>query len=238
MGIRQDIINKVTEILGTRFEVEDVSYVPDISNSKLTFGNTGLQFEATVLYIDMRGSTEILNKHNNPVVAKIHMAYFHTLVKIAKDLGGEVRSFNGDSLLVFFQGATKQTLSNAVQAAMHMKYMISNSGSGINTLLAKYSAVDFGIGLDYGKILCTKIGLGRDSNNQDLIWVGNAINKAVKISDQCQSPYHIGISSIVYQNLTEATKNSKGIDMWSPYLFEYNGETETFYKTTYHWVLG
>ena len=74
---------------------------------KLTFGNTGLKFEATVLYIDMRNSTEILNKHNRATVAKMHMAYFHTVVKIANSLGGEVRSFNGDSMLVFFKGPQK-----------------------------------------------------------------------------------------------------------------------------------
>jgi class 3 adenylate cyclase len=235
MGLKQDITNKVTEILDTRFDTEEVSYVPDITNSKLTFGNTGLQFEATVLYIDMRGSTALLNTHNNPVVAKIHMAYFHTIVRIAKALGGEVRSFNGDSLLVFFQGTTKTTLSNAVKTAMQMKYMIANSESGINTLLVKYSAVDFGIGLDDGKILCTKIGLGRDSNNQDLIWIGNPVNRAVKISDECQSPYHIGISSFVYSNLNDDVKFSQGKDMWSPVTFSYNGKTEYYYKTSYYW---
>ena len=118
MGLKQDITDKVKAIMDEEFKIEDVTYVPDIKNSKLTFGNTGLKFEATVLYIDMRGSTEILNKHNKASVAKMHMAYFHTVVKIAKSLGGEVRSFNGDSMLVFFQGTTKQSLSNAVQAAM------------------------------------------------------------------------------------------------------------------------
>jgi adenylate cyclase len=107
MGLKQDIIDKVKAIVDEEFTVEDVTYVPDIKNSKLTFGNTGLRFEATVLYIDMRGSTEILNKHNKASVAKMHMAYFHTAIKIAKSLGGEVRSFNGDSILIFFQGTTQ-----------------------------------------------------------------------------------------------------------------------------------
>ncbi len=235
MPLRQDIINKVSEILDTKFEVEDVSYVPDISNSKLTFGNTGLQFETTVLYIDMRGSTELLNKHNNPVVAKIHMAYFHTIVRIAKELGGEVRSFNGDSMLVFFQGTVKRTLSNAVKAAMKMKYMLSNSEGGINQLLEKYSPIDFGIGLDDGKVLCTKVGLGRDSNNQDLIWIGNGVNRAVKISDECNSPKHIGISAVVYQNLEDDVKFSNGVEMWTREILTYNGVAEYFYKTSYHW---
>lgn len=146
MGLKDDITTKVKSILNENFVTEDVDYVPDISNPKLTFGNKGLQFEATVLYIDMRGSTEVLNKHNKPVVAKIHMCYFHTIVKIAKSMGGEVRSFNGDSMLVFFQGTTKASLSNAVTAAREMKYMIATDDGGINKLLEKYTPIDFGIG--------------------------------------------------------------------------------------------
>lgn len=103
MGLKEDIVSKVKEIMDTNFEVTDVTYVPDINDTKLTFGNTGLRFSATVLFIDMRGSTKILNKHNRRTVAKIHMAYFHTVTKIAKSLGGEVRSFNGDSMLAFLK---------------------------------------------------------------------------------------------------------------------------------------
>ncbi|MFD2583407.1 adenylate/guanylate cyclase domain-containing protein [Pedobacter vanadiisoli] len=246
MGLNADITTKVKDILDTNFNIEDVLYVPEISNSKLTFNNTGLRFEATTLFIDLRNSTGILNAHNKSTIAKIHKAYLHTTVKIATSLGGEVRSFNGDSVLAFFQGTNKNTLSNAVKAAMRIKYMIANSGSGINSLLAKYSAVDFGIGLDDGKILCAKVGVGGDANTKDLIWIGNAVNKAVVISDECKSPEHIGISSYVYANLNDDVKygiqtdywgNKNKVNMWTPYYVMYNSKQETFYKTSWHWVV-
>lgn len=238
MNLRDKITNKVKDIMDTNFTIEEVNYVPDITDTKLTFGNKGLKFEATVLHIDMRGSTAILNKHNKGTVAKIHMAYFHTIVTIAGKLGGSVRSFNGDSMLVFFPGKTKGTLSNAVKAAMHMKYIISNSESGINKLLAKYSAIDFGIGIDDGEILCTKIGIGGDSNNKGLFWAGNAVNKAVRLSDLSKSPNHISISSYVYYNMLANTKYKdvdKEIDMWNSSIFTYNDSSETYYYTGYHW---
>lgn len=50
---------------------------------------------------------------------------------------------------------------------MKMKYMISDSESGINNYLSKYSAIDFGIGIDDGKILATKIGIAGE-NNRDI----------------------------------------------------------------------
>ena len=78
----------------------------------------------------MRGSTETLNKHNKATVAKIHMSYFHTIVKIANANNGHVSSFNGDSALIFFQGTSKDSLSNAVIAAMKIKYMLSDNEHG------------------------------------------------------------------------------------------------------------
>ncbi|MGE7811258.1 adenylate/guanylate cyclase domain-containing protein [Lysinibacillus capsici] len=247
MSLKDDINEKVKEIIDNNFTVEKVSYIPDIADTKLTFGNKGLKFEATVLNIDMRGSTSILNKHNRSTVAKIHMAYFHTIVKIASKLGGHVRSFNGDSMLVFFPGTTKTTLSNAVKTAMHLKYMLNDSSSGINTLLAKYSEIDFGIGLHDGEILCTKIGVGGESNNKGLFWAGNAVNKAVKLSDKAKSPDHILISEFVYNNLTDEVKfdekednwgNKYNHDIWTKVTldFEYNGTNENYYKTSYHWT--
>lgn len=246
MGLKNDITQKVKEILDNTFSVEDVTYVPEISDSKLTFGNKGLQFEATTLYIDLRESTKILNKHNKSTIAKIHKAYLFTTVKIATSLGGQVRSFNGDSVLAFFQGTTKTTLSNAVKAAMQIRYMIANSESGINTLLSKYSAVDFGIGLDDGKILCVKVGVGGDENTKDLIWIGNPVNKSVVISDDCKANHYIGISSYVYSNLNDDVKygtqknylgQDEKVDMWTAHRILYNGSYETFYKTSWYWTV-
>lgn len=246
MSTLDNINFKVKNIIDGNFTSSEITYVPDISDSKLTLGNSGLKFEATVLHIDMRGSTTILNRHNKSTVAKIHMAYFHTVVTIAGRLGGAVRSFNGDSILVFFPGKNIFTLSNAVKAALHMKYIITDSENGINKLLSKYSAIDFGIGIDDGVVLCTKIGIGGDSNNKGLFWAGNAVNKAVKLSDLAKDPNHISISSRVYSSLTDETKyvekeniftkQLENIDMWEGSTFTYNCEINEYYHTSYYWA--
>lgn len=239
MGLKDDIINKAKEIESAEFKKIETSTVPTIETSELTFGCTGLEFETTVLYIDMRGSTEVLEKHQKRTVAKIHMIYYHTIVKIAKDTGGEIRSFNGDSLLVFYQGTTKQTLSNAVKAAMEMSYAITDL---INDKFKNYTDIDFGIGIDYGKILATKIGIGGNDTTKDLIWIGNAVNKSTKISDECKSLEYIGISELVYNNLLDYVRFGKYepnqlVDMWIKYYFQYNGKTETFYKTSWRFII-
>lgn len=240
--MREDIEQTIKNIIDTNFEVMDITTVPDLEDTRLTFSNKGLRFEATTLYIDMRGSTSILNNHNRTSVAKLHKAYFHIIVKIAKSLGGEVRSFNGDGMLVFFQGTNKNTLNNAVKSAMKMKYMLTQNET-IKKKFEKYSLINFGIGIDDGKILCSKVGLA-GTNNRDLVWIGNAVNKSVKIGDNLESPYHIGISSYVYSNLNDDVKyhvtednwgNEIKTDMWNYDSFTYNGKSEIYYYTSYHW---
>lgn len=241
--MKSEIEHKVSEIIDNAFEVEECYKVPDIDDSRLTFGNKGLKFEATTLYIDMRGSTKTLNKHNRTSVAKLHMAYFHTIVKIAKSMGGEVRSFNGDGMLVFFYGTTKRSLSDAVKAAMQMKYMLT--ATKVHTKMDKYSSANFGIGIDHGTILCTKVGLS-GANNRDLVWIGNPVNKSVKVGDKLEAPYHIGISSSTYDNLLDDVKYyvykdaygiERTVNMWNEGWFEYNESTTKYYYTSYHWTV-
>ena len=238
-----DIEDKVKEIIDNNFEITEVSEVPDIEDTRLTFANTGLKFDATVLHIDMRESTSVLNNHNKRTVAKLHKAYFLTAVTVARRLGGEVRSFNGDGMLVFFPGTAKDTLSNAVQAAMEMNWILTADESKIKKNMEKYTTVDFGIGIDDGKIICSKVGIS-GNNNRDLIWIGNAVNKSAKISKNQKSPYHIGISQITYNNLLDHVKfcskkdswrNEEKVKIWTRRSFVYNNERQYFYYTSYCW---
>lgn len=243
MGLKKDIQDKVKTILKENFEIKDVTYIPKLDDPKLTFGNSGLRFTGSAVFIDMRGSTEMLNKHNKSTVAKLHMSFFHTIVKIANSLNGHVRSFNGDSALIFFEGDYKGTISTAVQCAMKIKYAIDNIDAGINEQLKKYSKLDFGIGVDHGEILCTKVGIGGE-HNRDLFWIGNSVNRSTVLGDKSKNPNHVSISSFAYNNLMDwakfgKEKNSYGqeveVDMWKRATFTYNGMTEYYYYTSWYW---
>jgi class 3 adenylate cyclase len=173
------------------------------------------------------------------------MAFFHTIVKIANSLNGNVRSFNGDSALIFFHGNYKETMSTAVKCAMQIKYMLANTDSEVNKKLKKYSELDFGIGIDHGNVLCTKIGIGGD-HNRDIFWIGNSVNKSTVLGDQSKSPNHIAISSYIYNNLLDwakygTRKNLYGqdekVDMWTKSTFMYNEQYENYYYTSWHWVI-
>lgn len=245
MGLEEDIKNKAKTIFGEEFTVTDVSYVPTLDDPKLTFGNTGLRFTGSVLFIDIRGSTELLNEHKRPTVAKIHMAFFHTIVKIANSLKGEVRSFNGDSALIFFEGNYKETLSTATKCGMQIKYCLGVEDSPVRQLLRGYADLDFGIGIDHGEILCTKVGIG-GQQNRDIFWISNSVNRSTRLGDDGEAPNHVYISKYVYDNLLDwakfgTKKNMSGedvsVDMWDSSTFQYNGTWETRYSTTWYWRL-
>jgi len=52
--MKSGIDSKVAEIIDDAFETSYITYIPDINDSNLTFGNKGLKLTATVLYIDIR----------------------------------------------------------------------------------------------------------------------------------------------------------------------------------------
>lgn len=121
--------------------------------------------------------------------------------------------------------------------------MLDNSEEGINELLKKYSKLDFGIGIDHGNILCTKVGVGGE-HNRDIFWIGNPVNKSTVLGDNSKKPNHIAISKHVYDNLLDPVKYGKQknawgqevqVDMWTRGIFNYNGANVFYYYTSWHW---
>lgn len=238
------LLDTVKEVVDGNFEINEVAYVPKTDNKRLTFGNEGLRFSATTLYIDMRGSTDVLNSHNRASMAKIYKCYFHVIVSVVEKFKGKIRSFNGDGMLVFFLGIDKVAKNRAVRAALLIKHMLTSDEAGIAKKMDTYTSPDFGIGVDSGNILCTKIGIP-GGENRDLVWVGNAVNKAVRIGDRQKAPHHVGISRTVYEALTDDLKlreeerflssfiGLREIALWDEVSeeLEYNNKKETFYRS-------
>lgn len=70
MSLKNDIINSVNGILNNNMNIEDVGFIPDKNTQGLTFGLNGKRYQCVCLFIDMRGSTAILEKHNSSTVIK------------------------------------------------------------------------------------------------------------------------------------------------------------------------
>jgi class 3 adenylate cyclase len=240
-----EIEEQVKKIIEGAFEIEDIDEVPDLHDERLVFGSKGLSFEATVVYVVLKQSSQILNKHNEITLAKIRIAYFYLIAEIVNPLGGVVRQAHDDGVYVFFQGTNQDSLNSAVKAAMKIKYMLSNDYSRVKKILESYNAVDFRIGIDDGTVLCVKLG-SEQSPLGGLVWSGQVLNIAMEIAAKLEAPDHIGISELVHYNLTEAVKYKKSQDklgnqrlteIWRPASFDYNDIPQKYYHTSSFWTV-
>jgi class 3 adenylate cyclase len=240
-----EIEDEVKKIIEGAFEVEEIDDVPELNDERLVFGSKGLSFEATVVYVVLKESTQILNKHNEAMLAKIRIAYFYLIAEVVNPLGGVVRQAHDDGVYVFFQGTTQDSLNSAVKAAMKIKYMLTNDYSRIKKVFESYDAANFAIGIDDGSVLCVKLG-SQQSPLGGLVWSGQPLKIAVEIADKLKAPDHIGISEIVHYNLVDAVKYNKGrdklgnerqVEIWHSASFDYNNEVQKYYRTSFFWTV-
>lgn len=242
---KESLNNDISSILDNRFifNNEKISTIPQLDDNKPTlYWNDWLSFCAAILMIDIRGSTKIFNSHNDNVIAKILMSYHKWVTKIAKDFGGKIRSFNWDSVLIFFEWNTKGAINEAVRCAMKISYFIKYI---LNPKLTSkwYTNIDFWIWLDHDDILSVKVWIQWEWN-RDLVWISKAVNLSAKLSDLWKAPYNIFISNKIYINLFDDTKyhnnkdnfwNTQKLDMWEYQYININWELKNLYKTNYHW---
>lgn len=238
MTDKDEIIEQVNDFFNETHNITQGYVIPDVDDIGLD--NEGKEIELAMLFIDINESTKIVDSVKRTTAVKIYKSFLWGVAKIARMNNGELRSFNGDGVLVAFIGDRKN--NNSVKAAMQMiwfvreilKPKIQNIIANNNSLVG----LDFscGIGIDSGKILVIRGGI-RGENNNDLVWVGNATNYAVKLSDLTHDRYQIYISNRVYTQLNDDRKLSSGTDMWEERSWTAM-INEVIYRTTYHWSVG
>jgi class 3 adenylate cyclase len=230
-----DLQGRLKEILATgSYKITESDSIPGPGDNRLTFLNTAVQFTGSVLYIDMRGSTKVLAAHKPHTVAKIHKAFLYATTTILAANGGQIRSYNGDSILAFFPKNHVKTIESAVKTALQIKYVVQKH---CVDEFSKYWTPNFGIGVDHGTVLCVKAGKGQNDNHSDLLWLGHAVNRAVRLSDAGRDPNYVWVSAHVRKHMTDEAKlySTSERDMWTKAAIEYNGATIEAWKTPAGW---
>jgi adenylate cyclase len=181
----EEIESDVKDVVDTKFAHYVTNIVPSVEDSSLTFERgiekKGKMLESCVLYVDIRDSVTLTEKHHNQTMGRIYTAMTKAVLKIARHHDGYVRNIIGDRVMVVF--TKKDCFTNAVDCAISInhvsKYVINN----------QFKEVDFkcGIGIDYGKLQVIKVGLPRQgterSENMGLVWVGYPANIASRLTD-------------------------------------------------------
>lgn len=230
---RDNLINDTNYFFDGDYEVVQGRVVPSID--EIAFGKYGKEVELAMLFIDVKESTKIVDAFRLKTAARMYQSFLRGVTLIALKNSGEVRSFNGDGVLITFYGDSK--CNNAARSALQMMDFIKNILKPklrtyfANNKQAQNLIFDCGIGIDVGNIFVVRGGAKGDDNN-DLVWVGNPTNYAVKLSAQSKvlvtsstsetstTTYNIHITNRVYSNLKPELKTTKGtvglsVNIWN-----------------------
>ena len=239
MSLLTDLEAKVAGYMAGDYKVTKKQTVPNPEDIPL--GNEAAELEATVLFLDVRQSSDITNTFRRQTAAKMMKAYFDGAVRVINANDGYVRSFNGDGMLAIFVGDLQS--NHAVKAAMQVKWFVNDV---LEPKFRKYfegnagalgNALDFsvGVGLDQGTIFAVRVGI---KGTNDVAWVGRCTNTAAKLSATTSSPRNIAVTRAVYSRLNDDRKLSSGAQMWSDETFhDFGGITRAIRTTTYHWTI-
>ncbi len=229
MSLKTDIENKVNSYFDEPYVVEETTIVPDTDYSKLTFGNKGLTAELAFLFVDIRKSSEMHTTYGFANTARIYQSFHDICIRIIESKEGKIRAFDGDRIMGVFSGSHK--CSNATQAARKIKWAVQNI---LNPKLE--TPVQIGNGIDFGSTLIAKVGKGRNENNNDLVWIGQACNYASHLSGYGKNTTII--TSRTYNRMNENSKFYNRQSMWTQKkLTIKNGKEISIYESNWSFVV-
>lgn len=233
MSLKNTIEEQVDKYTSSSYKIDEGYSIP--KKTDLTFGAHAKKLKhAIAVYIDIRGSREILSNYGEIETARAHKSFIYAVSKCIKDQDGHLRSFNGDSILSFFSG--EGSAKRAVKAAMKSKCAVINI---VNPKLKSIyqSELDFGIGIGQGKITVVKSGVPGEEISQDLIWLGWPTYVAYEFGNFASSPKNILISEAVYDSIKEDENMifSNGKHMWEFKNGKFKSGNRNYYETSYYW---
>ena len=223
MGFMRDDFDKMDEQLKkiTLQKVEEINInnnIPTVADLK--DNNQVHVIDATILFIDIRKSTELTDLSLPKTMVKIYRSFIRMAVDCVRKNNGVTRQFLGDRIMGVFYDEIDEAgnvlcsaVDNAINCARALQTCIVFS---LNKNLKKNvcdKMISCGIGIDTGKVLVSKVGMyGLESNaskenETDCVWVSKVTNYASKYSD-ISNGNEIFVSEKVYEKLTDSFKQN------------------------------
>lgn len=229
MSLKEDLEKYVAETHKNQWKTRDGTQVPDTDD--LSLSNDAVKLEATVLYADLGGSTQMVKNYYNWFAAEIYKNYLYCAARIIRNEGGVITAYDGDRIMAVFIGDSKNT--DAAKCGLKINYAVIEI---LRPAIKKqYPETTFHlkqrVGIDTSDLFIARTGI-RGSN--DLVWVGNAANNAAKMA-ALSTDYPTYISADVYSMLNDSSKygGDPKQDMWTPLGSRSLGYN--IYGSTYWW---
>lgn len=212
VALKDELMTYVNTVFTDSWTRRQGQKVPEAEGVKLT--NEAVELNATVLYADLAGSTQIVETKQDWVAADLYKSYLYCAAKIIRSNGGVITAYDGDRVMAVFIGGTKN--SSAAKSGLQINWMTKN------VVMSRYRQkfpkttleLRQRVGIDTSKLFVARTGI---RGNNDLVWVGNAANHAAKMA-ALDPTYPTYISSAVYGSLLDWAKlGGKGTkqNMWT-----------------------
>jgi class 3 adenylate cyclase len=149
---------------------------PEIVARVLEQGSTDLEgeeVEVTVLFLDIRGFTQLAERHSAREVVAMLNAFYGHVVPLLERHGGHANKFIGDGLLGVF-GAPERVRDHAdraMLAALHIDQAVHETYG---------DDLQIGIGLNSGTVLAGTVGGG---GHVEFTVIGDAVNTAARVEE-------------------------------------------------------
>lgn len=176
--------------------------------------------QATIMFADISGFTEISEKLDPEDVTNIMNQCFHILGEEINNFGGNIDKFIGDCIMAVFgvPNAIEHAPRQAILSALAMKERLKkfNNDNNLPFLL------EIHIGINSGEVLYGTIGTGA---KQELTVIGDAVNLASRLEDHSKSG-EILVGPLTYHY----TRTEFGFGELKPVTFKGKIEAVQVYK--------
>jgi len=215
----------VKDILKTNLEISPTEEVPSDEDRGLTYSRgkvkKGKEITTCVLFMDMRKSTDLSFQHQSKTLAKLYSAFVKAMLKASGEYGGVIRNIIGDRVMLVFP------VDQCFARAVHTAFLLNTIGEYIINKRFDKNDIQFGIGIDHGKMLVVKVGQAKTGKERaaykNLVWMGKPANIASKLTDEANKKvgthFWSGKPKIIPRVLM-TEKVFKGYDMNVDHQFE------------------
>ena len=192
--------------LDTILDESDTSF-PEVdeipSRDKLTYSN-GYYVNCSALFVDIRGSSQLPDKHKRPTLAKIYRSYISEVIAIMNGNTdcSEIR-IEGDCVSGIYNFPKQYQINGLFSDAAKICSLIMT----LNYKFKKrdITEIEIGIGIDYGRALMIKSGYNGSGLNE-VVWMGNVVNGASNLCGKANKGWGdegVFVSDAIFSNLNE-----------------------------------
>jgi PAS domain S-box-containing protein len=191
-------LSGINKIKSTFKKYVSENIVDELLKNETSLELGGSQNEVCILFCDIRGFTSMSEKMKPNEVVYLLNHYFDAMIEVVFNHNGTLDKIIGDELMVLYGVPLKN--ENDAQGAVNSAIAMFEALKKFNIEMEQqnYPALEIGIGINYGKVVCGNIGSERQMN---YTVIGDHVNLAARLCSHAK-PGEIVISSSVIEKLS------------------------------------